>query len=213
MRIDILRHGLIEREAFLVESAAIDLLGLENLDNRVVGHETAERGRMSVTDVNALYGAAPVAIDPEHRVALIRVNRLFEKGMSDAALYEATRRWWRVGLRSRQLGSAWAPTWAMAVFGGVVRAVYRIDAWEQPTNEDIEIDPKRAGRSAFRGTRDPGLEAQYLHGDVSTYLRASDGGHPSQNPIRYVNCDAARQTRGPRARPTATGPDTASMPP
>lgn len=94
VRIDILRHGLSEHEAFLVESAAIELV--EDLTNRVVGHDAAERGRMSVSDINALYGAVPVNIDPGHCVVLIRINRNFEHGMTDEALYEATRKWWKV---------------------------------------------------------------------------------------------------------------------
>lgn len=105
VRIEILRHGLSEDEAFLVESTAIDLLGLETLANRVVGH-AAEFGRMPVPDLNVLYGANPVAIDPEHRVALIRINRLFKRGMSDDDLYEATWKWWRVASRRRELGTA-----------------------------------------------------------------------------------------------------------
>src|SRR4051794_17495195 len=38
VRIDLLRHGLNDAEALLVESSAIDLLGLPGLTNRVVGH-------------------------------------------------------------------------------------------------------------------------------------------------------------------------------
>ena len=159
VRIELLRHGLSEREAFLVESAAIDLLGLQHLMNRVVGHDAAELGRMSIMDVNALYGAGPVTIDPRHRVVLIRINHLFERGMSDDELYEATRKWWRVGPRQHRLGTTWAPEWAMAVFGGVVRAVYRIEAWEQPTDEDIARDAKRIGRWGLRGKRDVEMEA------------------------------------------------------
>lgn len=188
VRIDILRHGLTEREAFLVESAAMDLQGRQRLDNRVVGYETGELGRMSVADINAAYGAEPVAIDPRHRVVLIRINRLFERGMSDDALYEATRKWWKVGLRKRQLGSSWAPEWAIAVFGGVVRAVYRIDGWEPPTEEDRSRDLNLTNRWGFRGHRDHEMEAAYLHRDVSRYLRAKETGRASQNPVRYENC-------------------------
>ncbi len=182
VRVELLRHGLDERGAFLVESAAIDLLGLARLANRVAGHDTAELGRVPVAELDALYGAAPVAVAPGHRVALIRINRRFERGMSEDALYEATRKWWRVGPRRRELGTIWAPEWAMAVFGGGVRAVYRIEAWKRPTDEDIAVDAKRIRRWGFRGTRDRTMEAIYVHCDVSGYFLAS------QNPVRYVNC-------------------------
>lgn len=192
MRIDILRHGLSDHEAFLVESAAIDLLGAQRLANRVAGHDATELGRMSVADLNALYGATPVRIDPKHRVVLIRINLRFQRGMSEEELYEATRGLWKVGPLARQLGTASAPEWAMAVFGGVVRAVYRIDAWEQPTAEHLVRYPEDGPRWGFRGMRDAAMEALYLHHDVGDYLRASETGRPSQNPIRYVNCGGSR---------------------
>jgi hypothetical protein len=185
VRIDVLRHGLGEREAFLVESAAIDALGLTYLTNRAVGHDAVSRGRMSVDDVNALY-AAPVTIDPAYRVVLIRINRGFRRGMGEGDLYEVTRKFWRVGGRRRQLGSKWAPEWAMAVFGGIVRAVYRIEDWEQPSAAEIAENPRLVGRWAFRGKRDPMMEGLYLHRDVSSHLRNAESGNPSQVPIRYV---------------------------
>lgn len=188
VRIELLRHGLSEREGLLLESAAIDLMGMQGLTNRVVGHEAAERGRMSIDDANALYGATPVAIDRRHRVVLIRINRLFTRGMTDDALYEATRKWWKVGAEARRIGTDRAPDWAMAVYGGVVRAVYRIKAWEKPTAEDAREAPSDAARWAFRGERDASMEETYLGRDISSYLRALDSGSPSQNPIRYVNC-------------------------
>jgi hypothetical protein len=180
VRIDILRHGLSEREALLIESSIIDLLGLDSLENRVVGHETAGRGRMTITEINALYGAEPIAIDPAHRVVLIRINRLFERGMSDAQLYEATRRWWRVGAARRHLGAPTAPTWAMAVYGGVVRAVFRIEEWE--------LAPDNVHRWGFSGFRDVEMERHYLSRDVSAYFRNPDKRGASQTPLRYINC-------------------------
>lgn len=188
MRIDILRHGLTEPEAFLVESAAIELVDPSLLTNRVAGHDTVERGRMSVADINATYGAEPVDIDPNHRVVLIRINRLFERGMSDDELYEVTRKWWRVGSVRRELGSRMAPVWAMAVYGGVVRAVYRIDGWEYPTEDDLAEDSSRASRWAFHGMRDQDMERIYVPRDVTRYLTAASG-FATQSPLRYVNCE------------------------
>lgn len=188
VRIDILRHGVSEHEAFLLESAAIDLV--ENLMNRVFGHDAAERGRMSISDINALYGSVPVEIDPRHCVVLIRINRNFERGMTEVALYEATRKWWKVSAAKRQLGTPGAPEWAMAVYGGIVRAVFQIDAWQRPAEQEIGRDPIAFGRWGFQGMRDSEMETLYLHRDVSSYLRGSETGIASQNPIRYVNCAA-----------------------
>ena len=175
--IEILRHGLTEDEAFHVESAAIELLGFSDLTNRVVGHGTDWVGWMGVDDVNAQYGAVPVDFDPLHKVILIR-SRRFGKVMGEDALYEATRVWWRVG--SRRLKA----DYAMAVRGGVVRAVYKIDGWVKPTEEDIAKAPNRLGRHGFVGHVDPEMEERYLFADVTAFLPERGG----RNPIRYVNC-------------------------
>ena len=177
VHIDILRHGLTEDEAFHVESAAIELLGFSDLTNRVVGHGTDEVGRMGVDDVNAQYGAVPVDFDPSHKVILIR-SRRFRKVNGEDALYEATRVWWKVG--SRRLKA----DYAMAVHGGVVRAVYKIDGWIKPTEEDIAEAPNRLGRYGFVGHVDSKMEERYLFADVTALLPPQGG----MNPIRYVNC-------------------------
>lgn len=194
VHIDILRHGLSESNAYLIESVAMDLL--LGLTNRV-GGRGSDLGRMPVREINALYGAEPVEIDPDHRVVLIRINRLFDRGMTDDELYEATRKWWRVHQRRRQLDQECAPQWAMAVYGGVVRAVYRIESWERPTRDDVRVDAKRAKRWAFHGMRDQGMEAMYLHRDVWSYLRDASTGRASQNPVRYVNCNEGQQSAVP----------------
>lgn len=183
VQVEVLRHGLDEASAFAVEAAAIDLLGLDLLTNRVAGHNTDTHGRMGVDDINALYAATPIDIDPTHRVVLIRVAREWRPGISQDALYDATRRWWRIDKRRRTLGHPRAPQWALAVAHGVVRAVYRIDGWEPAPDEVTAANPTALGRWGFVGVRDPDLEARYLMSDVTAYLPAA-----AQNPIRYLNC-------------------------
>lgn len=176
VRIEILRHGLTDAESFQVEAASIDLLGLSDLSNRVKGHGANELGRMGVNDLNARYGATPVEIAPEHKVMLIRVTWKYSKAMSGDDLYEATRAWWKVNPKR-------GAEYAMSVHGGVVRAVYEIDSWVQPTARQVEDDPPIEGRHAFVGRRAPNVEKRYLFGDVTSYLTVG-----AQNPIRYVNC-------------------------
>ena len=177
VRIDLLRHGLSEDQAFHVESAAIDLLGFSDLTNRKVGHGTRELGRMGVDDINAQCGARPVEFDPDHRVILIR-SRRFSHGMGQETLYETTRVWWRMG--RRRLGA----DYAMAVYGGVVRAVYAIDGWIEPTEEDIAATPNRVGRHGFVGHVDREMETRYLFADVTGWLPPKG----ARNPFTYVNC-------------------------
>ncbi|MDF1597944.1 MAG: hypothetical protein P1T08_17840 [Acidimicrobiia bacterium] len=177
VRIEVLRHGLMEAEAFHVEAAAMDLLGISNLAILKAGHGTEAYGRMSVDDVNALYCARPVEFDPDHRVILIR-SRRFTHGMKHEDMYKTTRMWWRLG--SRREGAEYA----MAVYGGVVRAVYKIEEWIKPTEADIAKVPTRDGRYGFVGHRDTEMEKRYIFADVTEYVPERGG----RNPIRYVNC-------------------------
>lgn len=169
--IEIIRHGLCERDAYEVESAVIDVLTMEGaeLTNLVKGRDSDEHGWQPLARLRAKYGAPPVEIDPRHAVVLIRINRKFRLEMSDGELYDATRRSWIINPERHN------PRWAFAVYAGIVRAVYRIDNWEPaPDNE------RRLG---FTGEQDPELESRYVWHQVSHYMQPG-----AQNPIKYVNC-------------------------
>jgi hypothetical protein len=178
VRIDLLRHGLTEPEAYAVEAAAIDLLGMADLRNRVVGFGTTTVGRMRVGDVTARYAARPIEISDGEALVLIRVSRAYERGISDRQLYEITRGWWKISpKRARRAGLV------LSVVGGVVRAVYRPTEWLEPTCDLIAEDPSRDGRWGFIAAPDPAGEDRYLHRDVTAHLPLG-----AQNPIRYINC-------------------------
>jgi uncharacterized protein len=167
VRIDILRHGLDPTTAATVEAAVIEALGLTDLRDNVIGDATHGVGRMNVGEINQRYGATPVTINPEHPVVLISIPPAFRRG-SDRQRYEMTRGWWKAGARRERA------QWAFAVSDGVVRAVYRISGWE----------PARAGnRWGFRGHRDPEMEREYVHRDVSSYV-----GNGARSALTYVNC-------------------------
>jgi len=121
VKYEILRHGLTEKEAFEVEAAIIDFIGLPVLTNEVTGHDTVERGRMAISDVIAAYRAEPIAIGEP--AILIIVNKLFERNISPEKLYEITRGNWVIGERRNQA------KYAFAVYNEVVREVYRIKRW------------------------------------------------------------------------------------
>jgi hypothetical protein len=186
VRIDLLRWGLEgqegEQTAYAIEAAAIDLLRLD-IDNRASGLARG-KGRISAEEVDITLGATPANFDPKHRLMLVRVARQFRVGMDEEALYVATRQWWRIGADRMKLGSSRSPEWAMAVYKGVVRAVYRIERWRPPSAKQIAAEPQLKGRWAFTGKLDSEMTERYAGSDVSAKLPIS-----AQNPIRYVNCD------------------------
>lgn len=180
------RHGLIEKEAFEVEAALIDFIGLSGLTNQVQGYNSDDRGQMTVAEVISKY-QAPVAeiVEP---VILITVNRLYRRGMSPEVLYEITRGRWVIGTRRNKA------KYAFAVYKGVIREVYEIERWVHAPDEDSEVlrswiaeksydaKVKQQNRWQFEGK---------VAEDLRHYVGASTENYQvggAQNPIRYVNC-------------------------
>ena len=179
-RLDILAHGLPDKETALrIEAAVIDLLGLDRLTNEVRGWRSIQLGRMPLFELVTYYGAKPIKVtDP---VVLIRINRLYRHGMSDQELYEATRGVWKLGDRRRN------SKLALAVFEAVVREVYTIDAWHSAgtttyTTRPIK-DVQRPGRWEFTGRKAPEIvRSRYVGGLVEKYFKRG-----AQSPVVYVN--------------------------
>lgn len=170
---EIVRHGLTEEQAFEVESALIDVLGIDDLANAVSGHQVLRRGRMTVPEIIAAYRAEPVEITEPS--LLIIVNRLFHRNIDADRLYEITRGNWALSA-SRKDGAKYA----VAVYRGLIRAVYRIEGWQRAQARDP--NQKRQNRWRFSGVVADEMK-HLIGGDVGRYLDP-----PSQSPIRYVNC-------------------------
>jgi hypothetical protein len=189
-RLEILAHALPSEETALrIEAAVIDLLELDNLANLVSGWKSIQFGRMPLEALVFYYAAKPVEIvDP---VLLIRVNRLYRHGMSPGELYDATRSCWKLSRRREKA------KYAFAVFEGVVREVYEIDAWHPGlSTPDLSgvhghrppppplapgAQPKRW---EFTGKVAPEpVRTRYRGGSVAAYFPKG-----SQNAVRYVNC-------------------------
>lgn len=173
-QIDILRYGLNEAEALLVEAAAIDLIGLSKLSNHVAGHHSASFGRIGTRVLIAMLRAKRVKV--RHKAILITINQLYRSDMSDEELYEATRGIWKLGPRREKA------EYAMAVYQGIVQEVYRIKQWHRAgTLPYLTRDTKgfkSSGRWEFEGAPAQDIRAQYIDKSVD----------PSgQNPIRYKN--------------------------
>lgn len=181
-RLEILAHGLEDEEtAFRVESAAIDLLGLSELTNKVRGWKSLQTGRMTLDQLIGYYAADPVEIT--HPVLLIRVNQLYRHNMSEKELYEVTRGIWKLGERRNQA------QYALAVYEGVVREVYEIDNWTQAVatpyeTRDLSTLDDTAGRWEFVGHVAPfDIRSVYRLRSVRAYSKKGN-----QSPTIYVNC-------------------------
>ena len=166
----VVRHGLTESEAFVVEASLIDYIeSVEkiHLTNIVSGHHTSELGIRTIEDIEIQYQAEPAVI--AHPMVLIRINQAYKHGMSDKELYRVTRKHWKMSGRVNQY------SYVCAVFLGIVREVYKVTRWYEST----EV----IGRWEFEGKKAPeDIRSLYLHTSVNHLL--SQG---SQNPFRYID--------------------------
>jgi len=173
-QIDILRYGLSDSEAALVEAAAIDLIGRAKLTNRVSGYHKGSFGRITSQELITMLAAKPVEV--RHKAILITINKLYRSNMTPLELYEATRGIWVVGSRRNNA------EYAMAVYQGIVREVYRVRQWypagtlEYQTRDSSDF--RNSGRWEFSGDVAHEIRDEYVGFSV---------GKGGQNPIRYVN--------------------------
>lgn len=184
--IEVLKYGLTEQQALLVEATAIDLLEIDNLTNGVRGHGCRVGSRAGVEQLIATLSAQTVQIDPKHPSVLINITKTHGYSLSPAELYDVTRSAWVVSI-----GSAERAQFAMAVFRGVVREVYRIAAWlpdgstlrVDDVDRNRETEPER--RYEFVGTiAEESVRRRYVDRNVAAYFPRG-----AANPIKYVNCD------------------------
>lgn len=172
--IDIVRHGLDEKTAFEVEAALIDILNLkveERGGNEVRGHGS-ERGVNSIDELRIIYGAEELETDEP--ILLIKINRLYEKGMSLDQVYEKVRWCWRLNI-----GKAQKAKYILAVAHGIVRGVFSPYEFVRVKSHEIKHE-KDENRVYFNAKSEP--DSPYLHKSTKAF-----GQKGQASPIRYVN--------------------------
>lgn len=144
--IELLAFGLDEETAFKVEAAAIDLIGFENLTNKVLGHGSRRAGRMTVQEVEARLCVEPIGEITEP-CALIKIRDSFPDSASrtDQELYDATRGMWKLNIDQARKNAKFV----LGIYGGVVREVYEVTEW-LPANSTLYS----AASKNWKGTQD-----------------------------------------------------------
>ena len=169
----IVRYGLTEKEAFEVEAALIDFVGLENLSNAVKGH-SAERGKISCEELDIRLGAKKIEI--QDNIMTIKINSLYRSDMNQEEIYEATRKWW-VAKKER----AEKVAYVLSVNNGIVRGVFKPIIW---------LKAEDSNRIGFNGEHAPDfIIERYLHKSMEDYIVKGNA-----NPIQYffINKDDSK---------------------
>ncbi len=185
--------GLNENEAFASEATLINLLNhfpSFRLTNEVSGHHIHES--LTVEEFELQYGAVPLEVeDIKHSILVIKINKLYRRGMSQAELYDSVRGYWAVSLKSIRERKV---EYVFGVYNGFIVAVYKPDEWhyihekiDAPQSDLLkEEDYKRLKNRVYFTCKDYSV----LDEDGCFYLNKSivnlKVNQSAQNPITYL---------------------------
>lgn len=181
----ILRHGMTEKEAYLVESAFIDFLTFKdfsfvaNITNIVAGHNQWDKGLKTVEEIELLYNCLPLNVENKpHKLLCININGTYH---SSADIYEITRKSWV--LNPNRANQA---DYVVAEYRGIIRAIFEIDGkgWQRvECKENAEyFKGKSKARYYFEGKEVFDREIQEMY--LNKRLPRKEKGQA--NPILYL---------------------------
>ena len=181
----IIRHGLEENEAILLESVLIDFLTFKDfaeiakITNIASGHYSFIHGIKTAEECEILYNCAElIRENVKHKIIVININKSFDNKRnrknnnpvySRPNIYEATRGWWV--LDNRRAKSA---EYVCAEYGGIIRAIFKPEKWLQ------DIENRGVKRWGFEGTEVSDNEILELY--MNKAVPKIQG---TANPIRY----------------------------
>ena len=189
----IVNWGLSENEAFVAEATLINLLNRMpdiQLTNEVSGHHVHES--LTTEEFELQYGAVPLEKeDIKHSILVIKINKLYRRGMSEEELYDAVRGFWAASLKSIEARKV---KYVFGVYNGLIVGVYKPDVWHYGyemidipqrgilTPEDYERIKNRVYFvcNDYRNIDDEGQF--YLHKSI-VKLKVNQS---AQNPITYL---------------------------
>ncbi|MDB9808405.1 hypothetical protein OAB79_00610 [Yoonia sp.] len=168
----ILRHGLTEDQAFLVEASLIDYLNFfgEDLANEVIGKGSVQFGAMRASQIGQIYNAVPL-LKLRHEVVIININRTYDRAAGGADIYNATKESWVISAQRRQ-----KTKYALSEYRGIIIEVFEIIDWYQCDSR--EGKPDRWGFSGEVAKED--VRDIYLNKSIQHVKKIG-----AANPIRY----------------------------
>jgi hypothetical protein len=170
----IIRHGLSEKEAFLLEATLIDYHNFSDskLTNEVAGHYSSFYGIKSADEIIRQYNA-PKLERLVHNVIIININRQYSKVKNSVnGIYEATKESWVIKKnRIHQL------EYALSEYQGIIIGVFKINDWYGVSTEDNKIN-RRLGFNGEEANAE--IKALYLNKSIAHVKKPG-----ASNPIRY----------------------------
>jgi hypothetical protein len=189
----IVNWSMTESEAFAAEAALINMLSFLSADmltNAVAGHHVHEA--MTVEDFDLLYGAEHLKQeDIQHSIMVIKINKLYRKGMNPKELYDIVRGNWRASMASIQKRNV---EYVFGVYNQLIVAVYKPDEWhyvhdriDVPQIDDLDEKTLEQGKDRVYFVCQ---DYEHLDKNQQFYLHKSIAdlkvNQSSQNPITYL---------------------------
>lgn len=154
----IVRHGLSDREAAIVEASLIDFAALAkvNLTNIARGFHSDVYGAMSVVEVARRYSSEKLS-ELENHCAIININRSYSRSSSPTRIYDAVKEAWPIAAsKVKEI------RFVLAEYKGCIVDVFEVEEWyELPTTQ---------GRSrwGFHGKQaEQSIREKYLYKSIA----------------------------------------------
>ena len=168
LSIDILAYNLTDKTALAIESACIDLMGIENLENLVRGKGDNIK-RVPLNELTNLLTKKTVKVQHDHRGIAILINKHYKPTFGDLETFEITR-----GIWSKRIVTTCEKNdakFAYATFNGVVKDVYIIHSWVPAGTQEYfsrSLDPKRlkTAKWEFVGKKAPNTIRELYVGNI-----------------------------------------------
>ncbi len=165
-KVDIIRHGLTENESLLLESALIDVFGVNQITNKKRGIDSSLYGKMSAELLEEQYkGKRYTGKIP---AVCFKINKRWNKDITESDLYDSIRASWRLNIKRAERAKI-----GIGVKDGIIRGIYEIKTWEY--SEDRK-------RYQFIGARNDKLDR--FRGYTVDHLPQ----HAVRGPLFYINC-------------------------
>lgn len=129
--------------------------------------------------------------DIRHKILVIKINKLYKRGMDEKVLYDAVRGVWRASKEKVK-----TVDYVFRVYNSLIVAVYKPSQWfvfkeanDKRPKQDTVLTPKTENRLLFV---DESYKQELPHDENEAfYIGKSIAGlkmnHSAQNPITYLN--------------------------
>ena len=168
----IISYGLSEKEAFVAESALINIMNYidsQSLTNVVSGHHTAPV--ITAEDFEKIYGAEILSKEDIFRnLLIVKINSLYKYDMSDSQVMECARGHWIIDTKRAENCD-----YLIAVNHGLIVGVYENMKWYS-SGVETPFYPRLCKEN--QAVNKPNI---YINKNIADLVNMT------QNPVSYIN--------------------------